>query len=170
MWCLAQSTRPWQLVVLQSGPRCNLSASRFELLEGQEAGWQPVPIGLVAAGSIHLRLRATDYRQQRADPPEGAECWHRLRPGSCPSRPVARHIAAPWRVEEAISMRMEDVCGLAHRPSQCRLRRQQPYPRPIYTDLYVSRIPSLQSGRVMRFLPKARARQIVNRLEVMKDK
>ena len=75
---------------------------------------------------------AADYRQQRADPPRGAECWHRLRPGSCPSRPVARHIAAPWRVEEAISMRMEDVCGLAHRPSQCRLRRQQPYPRPIY--------------------------------------
>ena len=108
MWCLAQSTWPWQLVVLQSGPRCNLSASRFELLEGQEAGWQPVPIGLVAAGSIHLRLRATDYGQSSAVILPGEqlrrpESWHRLQAGSCLSTtrgPAHCRPSKPVRVEE----------------------------------------------------------------------
>ena len=73
---------------------------------GQKDGWQD--IGLVAAGSIHLRPRIT------------------VRPEILPGDPTSVGIVSrqevppldpwpgtlPW-VEEAISMRMEDVCGLA---------------------------------------------------------
>lgn len=71
------------------GFRCNLSASRSELLLGAKR-WLA---GHRSGGCRLHPSEAEDYSQAR-DPPWGPdECWHRLQAGSSPSRSVARHIA-----------------------------------------------------------------------------
>ena len=100
--------------------------------KGKKMVGRPSPIGLVAAGSIHLRLRATDYGQS-----SGVILPGEARTGVLASSPGRKlPLDEPWPGTlpplgasegrgSAISMRMEDVCGLAAEDASCPASSQE---------------------------------------------